>query len=318
MLALIVLTLCGLLNAQQAVNATSAFAMQELPVQQQDPNSASAHSANETEVEFEGNKAFSVSELTGMMKRCQARYTTPEETSDPARVRDECLRRIRFFYTKHGYLRATFGEQQRRETERGLKIIVPVEEGARYRVGTIKVEGAKLFSPEQIIEMIGVKTGDIADGAAIGAGLFERLRKAYADKGYVQYEAEPEPDFKPIAVGETEGIVDFKISIDEGRLFILHAIKFDGNSLLTDEELRRDLPLREGDPFSRQLLEDSVKKLNESGLFEKAIDMERDVDFHQYRKDGSEVGKFENDNDGADTGNGSLAITFRVKEKKRK
>lgn len=281
MLTLIVLTLCGLLSAQQSVYAASAFAVQEPLVQSQESNNANAHNTSETEVKFDGNKIFSAIELTGMMKRCQARYSTSEGTSDPAKVFDECLRRIRFFYTKHGYLNAAFGEQQKQGTERGVRIVVPVKEGVRYRIGEIKVEGAKLFSPEQIIEMLNVKTGDVANGEAIGVGLFERLRKAYANKGYIQYEAEPTPDFKPVPAGETEGVVDFNISITEGKVFRVRSIKFDGNSLVTDEAIRNAFLLKEGDIYSQRLFENSIKKLNQSGLFENAINADRDVDFHQ-------------------------------------
>jgi len=317
MLALIVFTLCVFLNAQQFVYAVLAGQMREPPVQQRAANNTVVRSADKTEVEFEGNQAFSASELTGMMKQCQTKYTTAQETPDPARVFDECLRRIRFFYTERGYLRAAFGEQQKYKTERGVKIVVPVEEGVRYRIGEIKVEGAKLFSPDQIIEMLHVKTGDVADGAAIGVGLFERLRKAYANKGYIQYEAEPTPDFKPVPAGETEGVVDFNISITEGKVFVVRSIKFDGNKLNAAEELRRVLLLHKGDTYSQQLFEDSIKKLNESGLFDKVIDADRDVDFRQYKVVNSQAVDINNGDDSGGGENRFLDIIVHVKEKAR-
>ncbi len=338
MSALIVFTLCVFLNAQQFVYAVLAGQMREPPVQQRVANNAVVRSADIMEVEFEGNRAFSASELTGMMKQCQTKYTAAQETPDPARVFDECLRRIRFFYTERGYLRAAFGEQQKYKTERGVKTVVPVEEGVRYRIGEIKVEGARLFSPDQIIEMLNVKTGDVANGEAIGAGLFERLRKAYANKGYIQYEAEPTPDFKPVPLGETEGVVDFNISITEGKVFVVRSVKFDGNKLKAAEELRQVLLLHKGDTYSQQLFEDGLKKLNESGLFDKVIDADRDVDFHQKGEapTSSIVAKDSDENtpgkptlrraiqavnivdsESADAETGFLDITIHVKEKTR-
>ncbi len=143
MLTLIVLTLCVFLNAQQFVYAVLTVQMREPPVQQRAADNAVERSADKMEVEFEGSQAFSAFELTGMMKQCQTKYATAQEAPDPARVFDECLRRIRFFYTEHGYLRAAFGEQQKYKTERGVKLVVPVEEGVRYRIESVASLPAK-------------------------------------------------------------------------------------------------------------------------------------------------------------------------------
>lgn len=236
------------------------------------------------EIQFEGNKIFSNQELLDSMKphedslRGESPDTCSTQQEYNSEMLDRCFYRATFYLKSKGYLRATLGEPKKQETESGLKITVPVTEGVLYRLGNIKIEGATIFTPEQIIAMLNLKTGEIADGGKIGEGLTEILKKAYADKGYIQYEPDVEPDFKPVAEGATEGIVDFVFTITEGQSFAIHSIRFTGNTRTTRLELEHLLLIHKGDNFSQQKFLDSIKNINELGLYE-LIDADRDVDF---------------------------------------
>ncbi len=141
-------------------------------------------SENKLVVEFEGNKVFSSERLLKRLNLCLAKYAdSPDEYK--ANEFEYCLRNVQSFLRSQGYLRSLVGEPKVQKTDDGLKITVPIEEGAFYRLGNIKLEGAKVFWPEQLLEMLNLKTGDVADGEAIGEWLSVRLKKAYADKGYI-------------------------------------------------------------------------------------------------------------------------------------
>ncbi len=64
-----------------------------------------------------------------------------------------------------------------------LRIIVPVTEGKVYRVGELKVEGNSIFSEQQILAYVGLKTGEIADGKRLQDAVYEDLKNVYGAAG---------------------------------------------------------------------------------------------------------------------------------------
>lgn len=227
------------------------------------------------EVRFEGNRIFSSQELAAKMGEDLAGYPKMQGSYD-SDIFDFCIRRLSNFIRSRGYLQATFGQPTKEFNERGLVLTIPVEEGVLYRLGEIKIEGAETLAPEQVRAMLSLRQGDIASGEVIGKWLFEDVKKTYGEMGYIEFTAEPEPEFKA-AIGANGGTVDFKVTIDEGRQFRVHAIKFQGTSL-PEKELLSLLRIRAGGVFNQRLFEESIDELNKLGRFE-LIDKDRDTDF---------------------------------------
>ncbi|CAN5301521.1 hypothetical protein BH18ACI2_BH18ACI2_06240 [soil metagenome] len=249
------------------------------------------------EVTFTGNQVFSTHQLLDLFARdCPEAIDLLAKDVTNSNMMDVGLNLIRNCFAVQGYLQAKISTAQIESTTRGHQITVPVEEGALYRIGKIEVEGARLFTPEQIGVMINLQKGDIANGEAIYEAFYERLADAYRDKGYLHYAADPEPTFH-LELGAQEGVVDFLVNIDEGKRFILREVQFAGNATTPDSILRSALRLREGRPFSRRLFEASVKNLNELNLFEQ-IDQEKDVHY------------------ALDEERSQVRLTIKVKEKK--
>lgn len=165
-------------------------------------------------VDFEGSKFVSKQQVLELANKCLDQYAEAraEKFSD---VLEYCLHNVQNVVRSRGYLQTKFKEPRTEQVENGSKIIVPVEEGALYRIGEITVKENKVFSSAQLLEMINLKTGDIANGEALGTALFETIKQTYGNLGYIQYTAEVEPDFH-LKEGAPEGIVDLKITIDEG------------------------------------------------------------------------------------------------------
>jgi outer membrane protein assembly factor BamA len=125
--------------------------------------------------------------------------------------------------------------------------------------------------------MLGLPEGGIANGELIGKALYQDLKKYYGNQGFVEYTAEVSPTFKGNPQKGNEGIVDLRVTIDEGKQFKIHSIKFSGNNL-PQKVLFELLLIREGEVYNQELYEKSIEKLNDSGLFD-PIDKDRDVDF---------------------------------------
>ena len=247
-------------------------------------------------VEFEGNKIFASDALLKNLNSCVAKYSNSEEKYD-VRLINYCLQiDVRHFMYSQGYLTAKIGELKEQNDKQSLNLRISIEEGLRYRLGNINIQGAKVFTSEQLFEKLNLKTGDIVDGQELQKWLDERVRNLYADRGYIQSNAELKPTFKPNTEKTTEGIADLEIVVDEGQRFTIGRIEFVGNGQTSDRVLRGALLIKEDETFNQQRLIESIEKLNNLGLFEQ-IDKDNDVELR------------------ADNESPVLKISIRVKEK---
>jgi outer membrane protein insertion porin family len=232
------------------------------------------------EINFEGNEIFSDEQLLKEMKYTLEgnRATLPELDVDyDADEVDIDLRLVQQFMASRGYLRAKIGQPRAEDAGRNRKLVVPVDEGLLYRMGEIRIEGANQFSPEEVLDFLGVRPGDIADGRQIGAGLYERLKKAYADRGFIQYDGAIVPAFRHSANAQ-EGLVDFTITIEEGSRFRVRAIKFQGATRVPGSVLRDALQIRDGEIYNQSKLEEGLERLGQLCACE-SIDRQRDLDY---------------------------------------
>jgi outer membrane protein insertion porin family len=250
------------------------------------------------DIQFEGNQVFSDGALRGAMKYVkEAGLITRFKGSDILHREklEYDLRLVDNYMRSKGYLQARHGEPRiesvgpRRtgfpilplpflsSVDEGLRVTIPIVEGKVYRLGEFKVEGNSIFSEDQIRAVVGLNKGDIADGEKVSKGLFENLKKFYGQQGFIEYTAEPVPTFKDNPANPNEGIVDFTVTIEEGKQFTLRRLEFVGNTFTRDNVLRREVLINEGDIYNDAYWEYSVVKLNQLGYFN-PIDKDKDVD----------------------------------------
>ncbi|HYX28561.1 MAG TPA: outer membrane protein assembly factor BamA, partial [Pyrinomonadaceae bacterium] len=258
------------------------------------------------EIRFEGSHVFKNSALRDHMKYVK-------EAGLITRFRDQdILDREKLDYDLHqvdqymkskGYLQARHGEPKieglgKRRTgfpilplpflssvDDTLKITVPITDGKLFRVGDVKIEGNSIFSENVIRAFVGLQKGEVANGEALSKGLYENLKKAYGNQGFIQYTADVAPTFKDNPTNPNEGVADFVITIDEGKQFTLRRLEFTGNTFTRDNVLRREVLINEGDIYNQGYLEFSVTRLNQLGYFD-PIDKDKDVDFKQLEEEG--------------------------------
>ena len=275
------------------------------------------------QIDFEGNEHFKDGELrnaltlvkqTGIITRFKG-----QDILDLRKLQHDLQKNVRAHMFSKGYFQARIGEPQvvglgykrtglpiirnfpiplLTSKDDTLKIIVPVTEGRLFRVGELKVEGNSIFSEQQILSYVGLKKGEIADGKRLQDAVYEDLKKVYGGQGFVQYNAEFEPDFKDNPTNPAEGIVDITISIDEGKQFTMRRLEFTGNTFTRDRVMRREFLINEGDVYNQNYLEISVSRLNQTQYFD-PIDKDQDVEIR------------------TDEENGNVDLIVKVKEKGR-
>jgi outer membrane protein insertion porin family len=220
------------------------------------------------EIKFTGNQHLSALLLRRSMKNLKPigiPYSIVFEnlfsqTFDASKL-EEDTERVRHAFLDKGYYTAAVEEPKTQIRDQGglnwftfrpnkgkrIDILIPIEEGARYRLSTITFTGNKAVSNVRALRAtFAVKDGDWFNGTLIGKGL-ENLKKAYGQLGYINFGAIPKPVFD-----DQKKTVSLDIDIDEGKPFYVSRIEFEGNTTTRDKVIRRELMLDEGSVYNSQ------------------------------------------------------------------
>ncbi len=251
---------------------------------------------------FEGNNSIPDRTLRASMKNLKPigvpRSIVLENllarTFDASKL-DEDAERVRAAYQDRGYFKAQAAEPQtkvrdagginpftlRPSTGKRIDILMPVEEGERYRLGGITFKNNKAVSNLKVLRaQFAIKDGEYFNRTAFGKGL-EQLRKAYGELGYINFVGSPIPRFD-----EAKKLIYLDIDIDEGKPFYVSRIEFQGNSITRDKVIRRELLLEEGQVYNSRLWDLSIQRLNQLNYFE-TLKAEQDSESRQNADEGT-------------------------------
>ena len=263
-------------------------------------------------IHFTGNQHISSDRLRRAMKNLRPigiPYSIFFENLFPrtydASKLEEDTERVRLAYRDEGYYNAAVDSpitvihnQEglnwftfRPRTGKRIDITLPIEEGDRYRLGTITFTGNKAVTNLKALRAaFPIKDGAWFDAEEIGKGL-QNLKNDYGDLGFINFGAVPMPSFD-----EKNKTVSLNINIDEGKRFYVSRIEFQGNTVTRDRVIRRALMLQEGQVYNSQLWKLSILRLNQLGYFN-PLTVQQDTEAHQ------------------DPENGTVSLLLKVKEK---
>jgi len=146
---------------------------------------------------------------------------------------------------------------------KSVDITMPIEEGDRYRLGTITFKNNKAISNNAALRgLFPMKDGEIFSREKVAKGL-ENLRKAYGEAGYINFTSVPDTKFD-----DEKKIVDLTVDVDEGKQFYVRRIEFQGNTTTRDKVIRREIALEEGQIYNSRYWELSLLRLNQLGYFD--------------------------------------------------
>jgi outer membrane protein insertion porin family len=247
-------------------------------------------------IEFTGNTALKHRELVAAMRNLRP-IGIPHSiflenifprTFDASKL-DEDADRVRAAYRERGYFKATTAEPQTNvrnagginpftlhpSTGKRVDIVIPIDEGERYKLGGITFTGNKAYTNVKALRgQFAMKDGDYFNATLFGKGL-ENLRKAYGEGGYINMVPSPVP-----RIDEAKKLVYLDIDVDEGKQFYVSRIEFTGNTLTRDKVIRRELLVEEGQVYNSRLVDLSLLRLNQLNYFD-VLKSEQDVESRQ-------------------------------------
>jgi outer membrane protein insertion porin family len=214
-------------------------------------------------ISIEGNERLTDEELRNTMRLQSSGFFSWASRRDrfTPELLEEDLQRLRGYLRSLGYAASSVGPA-RVETLPGrrVNVFIEVHEGDVYRFGLILVEPGPLLEVEEARAWLPAP-GSRFDGATVDAAA-ERLAAHYRDRGHAAVRVDRD---ERLRTGEK--LADLALRVEEGPLYRVARITFEGNVRHPDEELRTFLDLVEGETFRENELDSGVRALMSLGAF---------------------------------------------------
>ncbi|HKW33584.1 MAG TPA: outer membrane protein assembly factor BamA [Candidatus Acidoferrum sp.] len=244
-------------------------------------------------IKFKGNHAFSDRKLIRAMRHDRP-YSIPlyfwnipvlTKTYDREKLSEDLEVGIRELYRSNGYFKVSVGDPilenidttharagiplvTGRAHGKAVNITIPIEEGERFRMGTLKIvssdpDKALSLKVDALKAAFPLKQGDIFSTEKVRKAL-ETYGKIYGEYGFIDFT--PEPDSE---VDDASKIINLTLRFDEQKQYYVRRIDFSGNTTTRDKVIRRELMIDEGQLFNKRLWELSILRLNQLDYFDK-------------------------------------------------
>ncbi len=214
-------------------------------------------------LEFPGAKALDPDDLGQFA--AQHSWFNPQSWVTTPRLTDSDLEMVaadaRRQYYDAGYLDATVSAPRKTFDGERMRVAYDVSEGALYRVGSIRIEGATLFPEGALRASMRLREGDPAGASALDAAR-TALRDYYASRGYTGTTVA-----LATLAGAAPATMDVSFSVAESGLTRVRDVVVRGNTATKDKVIRREIGLNPGDPFDRVLADFSRRRLQNLGYF---------------------------------------------------
>lgn len=217
-------------------------------------------------IEFDGNKVFSDSTLRDqILSREHAwwRFMTQFDVFDEDRIMYD-QQMLRQFYMRNGYvdIQITDANGVFSPDRQYYSVTFTVDEGKKYKFGNITIDNPFPDVPdEELYDVIKTKNGNVYNIDLVDETI-SALRGAVADHGYAFITVNPVPK-----KNDDAQTIDMEFQIEKTNRIYLNNINILGNVRTFDSVIEQLIPMRSGDPFSLQTIEEGRQNLMRTRYF---------------------------------------------------
>lgn len=213
-------------------------------------------------IEFRGNTVLTQRELRKLMQTKKARWFLGGRYDQS--VFEQDLEVIVDEFGNYGRLEIKIPRTDLNELGKGRKIgiVVHVNEGPEYRVGSLDIANNDVFDTDELIEGVQVREGDVHNRGQVSADA-ELMETGYRDSGYVNAQVVPQ-----VTLDRENKTTHVTHNLREGTLKYVREITITGNEVTQDAVIRRNIMLNPGERFDGSLLRTSQRRLERTGFFE--------------------------------------------------
>ncbi len=215
-------------------------------------------------IEFTGNTGFKRRKLLKQMETRQKHFPTfifPGRFEQKKFESD--IEKVKEFYMNNGWLDVDVGwEITYSEDDSDMYLTIHVKEGERYYVRSLQINGATLFTEEELKEKLKLQEDGPFFLDAVEKDTYQ-IRLAYGEQGYISAMVREKHTFS--AEGQK---VDVTFTIDEKNRYYIEKIKITGNDKTRDNVIRRQLMFYPGERLNTEKIRDSQRRLTNTGYFD--------------------------------------------------
>jgi outer membrane protein insertion porin family len=172
----------------------------------------------------------------------------------------------REYYSRGKYSVEITPEVTRLERNR-VAVTLNINEGITAKIKNIHIVGAHAFPESELVDLFTLTTGgwfswltkdDQYSKQKLQADL-EKLKAFYQNQGYLEFNI----DSTQVSMSPDKEQITLTVNITEGKRFTISDIKFAGNLIVPEAELRKLLEVKTGDVFNREKVNESVNAISD-------------------------------------------------------
>ncbi|MCH8615355.1 outer membrane protein assembly factor BamA [Sphingomonas sp. SM33] len=222
-----------------------------------------------------GNNAFGDDRLRKEMFTRQAGgplgFLKSNDSYDPDRLAAD-QQKLRAFYLTQGYadFRVVSALAELTPDRRDFVITYVIEEGPRYKFGTVQAESALRDLPnERIVEGVKIKSGDWFNAKQVEDAV-TKLSEEAGNLGYAFADINPSYDRDA-----EKRLMNITFRVGETPRVYVERIDIQGNTATRDKVIRREFRINEGDAFNALKVKRSQDRLQSLGFFQENLEIKQ-------------------------------------------
>ena len=198
---------------------------------------------------FKGNKQFSSGKLKG-------EATLKEKSFYNFVDLEESKRKILTLYKDKGYADCQMEVYPTTDADTNtMSITFLITENNKILIGDFSVEGCVNFKPKKIQKLAKTKRKKVFKEETLKADMQE-ITKFYKNNGFMDFSID-----EPVITYDKERTKMFiKVTVHEGPKYKIGNISFDGNYVITSDELIKHSTIKKNDIFSQERIVEVLNK----------------------------------------------------------
>lgn len=215
------------------------------------------------EVSFAGAREFDKDALKNIMRDIGITEGRPFDKALADRAEQELKRQYinRSIYGAEVVTTVTPVDRNR------VNLTFSIKEGEPARIKQIQIVGNKAFSDSKLQSLFDQDTGgwlswytksNRYSKAKLNSDL-EALRSYYTQRGYLEFRI----DSTQVAIDPDKKDISIAINITEGERFIVSGVRLEGEYLDRDDEFKKLIVVKSGDPYNAEQVANTVKAFSD-------------------------------------------------------
>lgn len=205
---------------------------------------------------FEGNRIFRKEKLEKVIG------SKANEFLNPRQIKQDVNEIIRMYKDK-GYTQVEVEDVVDIDPQTNYaKVKFVINEKFRARIKSISVDGNKAYSKGKILKLLKTKPAGIFRSGVFKPEVLEedleRVKVFYQNAGFLDVKVDSSVEYD-----KGGKWIYISLKIEEGKKYFVNQIKISGNTVYTNEEIRKVLKMTPGKPFRQEGLREDLIRIQE-------------------------------------------------------